>query len=89
MWMIEGTGFDHASKQAYLMVGVGKNAHGDGPERYVRVATSHDYPPIPDRNHDWSAIDYDTYDGEGCPIGRGPTENDAIADLIEQLTEAT
>ena len=33
----------------------------------------------------WTAIDEDTYDGPGSPIGIGPTEAAAIADLEEQL----
>jgi hypothetical protein len=44
---------------------------------------------------DWSAIDDDTYDvdcdGDGyfssCPVGRGATEQAAIADLLEQIEE--
>lgn len=47
------------------------------------------YPPIPLRQFDWSAIDDDTYDGEGCPIGYGATEDEAIADLLLQIEERT
>lgn len=36
---------------------------------------------------DWSAIDDDTYDGEGCEIGRGHTEREAIDDLMAQIEE--
>lgn len=36
---------------------------------------------------DWSAVDDSTYDGEGCEIGRGATEQEAIADLLEQIEE--
>lgn len=38
----------------------------------------------------WSAIDDSTYDGapdSHCPIGRGRTEAEAIADLKEQIEE--
>lgn len=52
----------------------------------IRIRTSFEYPPIPVRNMDWSAIDDDTYDGADdshCPIGRGETEQEAIADLLE------
>jgi hypothetical protein len=35
----------------------------------------------------WTAVDDDSYDGPGCPIGAGPTEAAAIADLMEQLDE--
>lgn len=53
----------------------------------MRIRTTYEFPPIPDRSMDWSAIDDETYDGEGCPIGRGPTEQAAIDDLIEQITD--
>ena len=61
----------------------------DGKSRVVNVATSYEYPPIPIRDFDWSAIDYDTFDGEGSPSGSGRTEEAAISDLIEQLKERT
>jgi len=51
----------------------------------MKIKTDNIMPPIPDRNHDWSAIDYDTYDGEGSPIGTGPTERKAILDLMIQI----
>lgn len=54
---------------------------------HINVRTNFDYPPIPVRNFDWSAVDDDTYDGEGCPIGHGATEQEAIADLLEQIEE--
>lgn len=58
----------------------------------MKIATSFDYPPIPTRNCDWSAVDGDTYDGAPDthppdPIGRGATEAEAIADLLEQIEE--
>jgi hypothetical protein len=59
----------------------------------MKIVTSHDYPPIPDRSMDWSAIDEDTYDGapDSGPlahlIGRGPTEEAAIEDLRALLAE--
>lgn len=53
--------------------------------RVLRIATSNVCPPIPDRRFDWSAIDDSTYDGEGCPVGRGRTEREAIDDLIERI----
>ncbi len=56
----------------------------------IKVRTSFDYPPIPIRQFDWSAIDDDTYDGaedSHCPIGHGATEQDAIDDLLEQIEE--
>ena len=56
----------------------------------MNIRTSHDCPPIPTRAFDWSAVDADTYDGAPdarCPIGRGATEADAVADLLEQTEE--
>lgn len=59
-----------------------------------KIITSFDYPPIPDRSFDWSAvlsdydggdIDYDTPSRD--PIGRGPTETAAVADLLDQLRD--
>ncbi len=62
----------------------------------LRIQTTFEYPPIPVRDMDWSAIDYDTYDVDcdqdgfftNCPIGRGSTEAEAIADLLAQIDEA-
>jgi len=45
-----------------------------------RIVTSHDNPPIPIREFDWSAS-RDDYD-EGDLIGYGKTEEDAIQDLL-------
>lgn len=53
----------------------------------MNIRTEHVFPPIPDRRFDWSAVDDDTYDGPGCPIGWGPTEEAAIADLKEKMEE--
>jgi hypothetical protein len=51
----------------------------------VKIRTTFEYPPIPDRRFDWSAVDDDTYDGPGCPIGHGATEAEAIADLMNEI----
>ena len=52
----------------------------------IKIITTHDYPPIPIRRFDWSAIreDYD----EGDLIGTGKTEQDAIDDLVEMENES-
>jgi hypothetical protein len=55
-----------------------------------KIVTSFDYPPIPDRNYDWSATlaDYDGAPDATGPtslIGHGKTEAAAVADLLEQL----
>ena len=63
----------------------------------LKVRTNFDYPPIPVRDMDWSAVDDDTYDCDcdedgffsTCPIGRGATEQEAIDDLLEQIEERT
>ena len=49
------------------------------------VKTSHIYPPIPIRKFDWQAW-VDGSDESG-PYGFGPTEQEAIEDLKEQLEE--
>jgi hypothetical protein len=49
-----------------------------------KIITRHDPPPIPIRCFDWSAVT-DNYDGPGSPIGHGATEEEAVADLKEQL----
>jgi hypothetical protein len=56
-------------------------------EKPMHIKTSFVYPPIPIRNFDWSAVDASTYDGEGSPIGYGETEQEAIADLLQQIEE--
>jgi hypothetical protein len=54
----------------------------------MRIVTNHDPKPIPFRNCDWIAVDDETYGGEPSdPIGYGATEEEAIADLLEQLAE--
>ena len=47
-----------------------------------KITTSHDCPPIPVRDYDWSASreDWD----EGDLIGYGRTEQEAINDLLEK-----
>lgn len=51
------------------------------------IITSFDYPPIPNKRFDWSAIfdDYDGTDDSGSPIGYGATEKEAVEDLLEQI----
>jgi len=58
----------------------------------MKITTDYWPKPIPWRKFDWSAVDSDTYDGAPdthppCPIGRGATEAEAIADLLEQIEE--
>lgn len=65
----------------------------------IDLSTAFDYPPIPIRGLDWSAIDTATYDAsyEGedesgsvwkcSPSGHGETELDAINDLFDRLEE--
>lgn len=52
----------------------------------MKIITTYDPPPIPIRDFDWIAIDDDTHDLDS-PVGRGPTEKAAIADLIEQIED--
>jgi hypothetical protein len=63
----------------------------------MKIVTNFDYPPIPFRQFDWSAVDSDTYDADydyelgqhvsKCPVGRGATEIEAIRDLLDQMEE--
>lgn len=53
----------------------------------MKIITSYWQKPIPTNKFDWQAIDDDTYDGPGCSIGLGATEQEAIDDLLEQLTD--
>ena len=48
-----------------------------------KIITHYGKPPIPLTRFDWSATT-DDYEG-GDPIGYGPTEAEAISDLLEQL----
>lgn len=59
----------------------------------MNIVTRHVYPPIPIRSFDWCAVDDDTYDGapdsgNRDQIGYGSTEAEAIADLLNILTDA-
>jgi hypothetical protein len=50
----------------------------------MKIKTEYVHPPVPRRDWDWVAYDDDTYDGPDSKIGVGPTEEAAIADLLEQ-----
>ena len=50
-----------------------------------KIITSYDYPPIPIRDYDWSAI-RENYE-PGDLIGTGRTEQEAIDDLVCQENE--
>ena len=51
----------------------------------MKIRTDFWMKPIPLRHFDWSAVDDDSYDGHGSPIGHGATEAEAIKDLMYQL----
>ena len=56
----------------------------------MKIRTEHVFPPIPMRQFDWMAYDDDTYCGCGecrCLTGHGSTEQEAIADLMEQMED--
>ena len=53
----------------------------------MKIRTTLDPKPIPNRGFDWSAVDESTYDGaedseERHMVGYGPTEAEAIEDLL-------
>lgn len=50
----------------------------------MNIKTEYWMKPIPTSKLDWSAVDDDTYDGPGYPVGHGATEQEAIADLMER-----
>ncbi len=50
----------------------------------MNIRTSEDVTGFAPPDSKWVAVDNDTYDGPGCPIGRGATEREAIDDLLEQ-----
>jgi hypothetical protein len=49
----------------------------------LNIKTNFDYPPVPVRDYDWSAV-FDGYE-PGCPVGLGKTEEDAILDLLDSV----
>lgn len=51
----------------------------------LKIITEYVHPPIPIRHYDWSAV-YEGYE-PGDPIGWGPDEASAMADLILSATE--
>ena len=51
----------------------------------IELITEFVFPPVPFRNHDWFAIDGNTYDAS--PSGHGSTEQDAIDSLFDGLLE--
>jgi len=51
----------------------------------MKIITNYWCKPIPTADFDWSAVT-DSYEG-GDPIGYGPTEAEAVADLQAQLDE--
>ena len=57
------------------------------------IRTHYDPKPVPGRQFDWAAVDYDSYDGapDAGPrahcVGSGRTEAEAIADLKQQLED--
>lgn len=50
------------------------------------IVTSHNRPPIPSRNFDWSAH-VDELGADCSPCGHGATEAEAVAELIELLED--
>ena len=53
----------------------------------MKIKTVYIHPSIPIRSVDWIAYDEDTYDGPGCLVGYGETEEKAIQDLRDQLED--
>lgn len=55
--------------------------HGD-----LTIVTTNTYPPLPWRTEDWHAW-VDDWGADCSPIGAGRTEQEAIDDLLERLSE--
>lgn len=53
-----------------------------------RVVTSYICPPIPFRNHDWCAYFDNDAGEESAVVGHGCTEDEAIADLLDNTDVA-
>lgn len=53
------------------------------------IRTSHIFPPIPDRSHDWAAYNDDDCQCSECHprVGYGATETKAMADYEERCDE--
>ena len=84
------------SKQYLVTTGEVASELGDRPILAVReldIMTHYWAKPDPCRDFDWSAIDDRTFDGApdaggaAHRVGYGATEQEAIEDLISQLTE--
>jgi len=53
----------------------------------IRITDDADWTRIAPAAYRFTAIDGDTYDGPGCPIGSGATPAEAERDLLEQLSD--
>jgi hypothetical protein len=51
----------------------------------LKIRTEYQVKPIPLRGFDWEAV-LDNYE-QGCPVGFGSTEQEAIADLLTQIDD--
>ena len=50
------------------------------------IITDHIYPPVPERNYDWSAR-FEYHDGDTDLTGHGETEEAAVLDLLANAVE--
>ena len=55
-------------------------------EAAMKIKTEYWAKPDPCRDFDWCAYDDNTYDGPGSIAGWGPTEQDAICDLLNNTS---
>jgi hypothetical protein len=52
----------------------------------MKIRTAYDPPADCGRSlYDWIAIDDESWDGERGPIGFGPTETEAVLDLLKHI----
>lgn len=52
----------------------------------MKIRTEYVRTPISDRNSDWCAYDDNTYNGPGSVIGWGATREEAISNLMEEMS---
>ena len=53
----------------------------------MNIRTAYQSVDFMDMPEPWTAIDADTYDGEGSPVGYGTTAEEATTDLMRQIED--
>ncbi len=82
LFLKENTVSSSALRFAYAQA-IALEETNDALKAFANVVTSHDNPPIPERQYDWSAH-LDGHEEDG-PVGHGTTEAEAITELKATL----